>query len=244
MLTQEEVLKKLENDKPIFLTLPEGVFRYPTLTKPDDKYKKYSVKSVTEGTEETENIGATMQQIADFAYEQAKAKLEEQLETAKGEKKVKAKKALAELKKGDIPMVDDVDDDGEPTGSYVFNASMPSERKDKDTGKIIKLKPGLFDSSAKPIPAGTQIWGGSKGFVSVMLRPYYVPGTGVAGCSLRLRGVQITDLVSGGGGDASSMGFKAREGGYQAAAAADTVGEDDEAEEKSDGDSSGDDEDF
>jgi hypothetical protein len=67
---------------------------------------------------------------------------------------------------------------------------------------------------ARVLTKPPQIWGGTLGCISFEVEEggYFIPGTGLAGLSLKLAGVQILELVSGGGRDAKSLGFGSVDG--------------------------------
>ena len=74
------------------------------------------------------------------------------------------------------------------------------------TGDTFKQRPALFDNELKPISPDITIWGGSILRVSYQPFPWYTPALG-AGVSLRLKSVQVKDLVEGGGQSAEANGF-------------------------------------
>ena len=80
-----------------------------------------------------------------------------------------------------------------------FNSSYPLE-------EYFKQRPALFDNELKPISSDITIWGGSILRVSFQPHPWYTPALG-AGVSLRLKSVQVKDLVEGGGQSAEANGF-------------------------------------
>ena len=77
-----------------------------------------------------------------------------------------------------------------------------AEAKEKSNKKTIKE----FDNELKPISPDITIWGGSILRVSYQPFPWYTPALG-AGVSLRLKSVQVKDLVEGGGQSAEANGF-------------------------------------
>jgi hypothetical protein len=73
----------------------------------------------------------------------------------------------------------------------------------------------LFDAKGKPLSKDIKIGGGSKMKVSYEILPYYTAIAG-AGISLRLKAVQVIDLVEySSGGSGESYGF-GKEDGYEA----------------------------
>ena len=90
---------------------------------------------------------------------------------------------------------------------YVFKFKMKASGTNGKTGETFKQRPALFDSELKPInPEDTNIWGGSILRVSFQPFAWFTPALG-AGVSLRLKSVQVKDLVEGGGQSAEANGF-------------------------------------
>ena len=83
--------------------------------------------------------------------------------------------------------------------------------KNSKTGETWKNTVKLFDAKGKPTKV--KVGGGSRIRVSAEINPYYTPTIG-AGVSLRLKAVQIEELMQG--GDATSYGFDEIEDGFDA----------------------------
>lgn len=186
--------------KALTLTTPAGIAVWPHLNKPDTKFNPdgdYRT-GLRLTAEDAAPVLAKIQAIMDEGYA-----------TACKEKK------NPKLKKADLPIKEEMDDDGNPTGNVVLNFKLKSKIKAKD-GTIIEKKPGIFDAKGKVIAIDkTPIWGGSRIKVAFEAFAFYVPALG-AGVSLRLKGVQVLELVSG-GQTAEAMGF-GKEDGYEAQA--------------------------
>ncbi len=101
----------------------------------------------------------------------------------------------------------ETDSGGEETGNVVFKLRVKN-RITKKSGELWDRRPKLFDAALKPIDVNP--WGGSKMVVSFDV--YEWDAGGKVGVSLQPAGVQIIELVTGGGPTASSMGFAAQEG--------------------------------
>jgi hypothetical protein len=215
----------------------KGTFKFPRLGTPDTKFKpegEYSVKFVT-NREASAGLLAKLQPLHDSI--------------AKRGKKLYAELPVASRKKLDAkggfqinPLFNVVYNDAEEeTGEIEFNFKMSASGEYKNgprAGQKWSRKPAVFDAKLKPMD-GSKVWGGTVGKVSFEVGTdkegeagYFIPGTGAAGLSLRLKGVQIVTLVSGSGGDAKSMGFE-EEDGYEGDE------EKPEAEEKETGEEAG-----
>lgn len=134
---------------------------------------------------------------------------------------VSEKKALAETKKKKVKVADppykaEEDADGEETGNIKFNFKLPAKFSIKDDqGNIVDTiynKPVLFDARGHKLPSSVRIGGGSLVRVSAEAAPYYTDGFG-AGVKLRLRAVQVIELVEQGSGVSfAGAGFDIEDG--------------------------------
>lgn len=117
------------------------------------------------------------------------------------------------IKQANLPYENEVVESKE-TGNIEFKFKRKAQIIASD-GKVIPFKVAIFDSAGKPL-IDTNVWSGSKMKVSAELMPWYTAMAG-AGVSLRLRAVQITELVEGGAGSAEGYGFDKVDGGFVAA---------------------------
>lgn len=176
------------------ITTPKGRANWPKLTEPDTKFNAdgvYSVKLAL-GTADAQGVIEVIEAERAKAIEDAKA------EAGKGKK----------VKVADPPYVVDEEND-----TVTFNFKMKASGKTK-AGEVFTQKPALFDAHLNPLPAGVKIGGGSLVRVSADVVPFYTKLIG-AGVSLRLRAVQVIELVEF-GGDGASYGFEAEEDGFAA----------------------------
>ena len=196
------------------LKTPAGVAVYPHLTKPDTRFVpegQYQVK-LRIPSEEAQDLIAQLD--AAFAAAQETAK-----EKNQGKK----------IKEATKPYVIEEDDEGNETGNIVVSFKCKAQITDKQ-GNVRVNSPKLFDSKNKEFPKDEEIWGGSTLRVAFNAVPYYTAMAG-AGISLRLKAVQVIELVSGGGGgNGASYGF-GEEDGYVAPAATTNVATAADAEE-------------
>lgn len=214
--TKKPAFEKVMTDK--------GTLVYPKLNAPDTKFKadgEYQAK-LRLPAEASQKLIEQIEAALKKYWPIAKAELEEKLANAKtGADKAKAKKALAEMKEADKPYKPAYDDEGNETDEFEFNFKMPASfkaKQGKNAGKVVTMKPDIFDAKGNLLKNPPEIWGGTTGYLAGELRPFNMPiGVGI---SLRLKGFQIIELQSGGGGsrNASSYGFGAQEGGYEGGA--------------------------
>ena len=169
-----------------------GIARYPWLNYPDDQYSKPGDYKL--------GLILTKEQAAPLIK-----KIQDTISKAKELANGKKTKAAA------LPYREELDDQDQPTGNLVFNFKQKSKINLKD-GTQADMKPMVVDAKGRRL-TNEQIWGGTKCKVSALLIPYFMAGNGY-GCSLRLKAVQIIDLVSGKDGDMGKHGFK-EEKGYE-----------------------------
>lgn len=181
-------------------TSPKGIAVFPWLTTPDTKFTPQGVYRVDLklSAEDAEEVLALVS-----------AEHDKNLAAVKADPKNKGKK----IKEADLPIKAVLDDDGNETGEYLLRVKMNAKFKDSD-GKEITASPALFDAKGKPIELDS-LWGGSIIRVAYSFVPFYTAIAG-AGVSLRLRGVKVLKLSSGGGANASAYGFDEEEDGYEA----------------------------
>jgi hypothetical protein len=209
----------------------KGIFVYPKVSEPDYGSKDYpkpdgefSLKLRGKLDDaEVKTMIAKLQPTYEAALEQA-------------EKEFKALKVETRKKLGKVtvnPLFSTIyDEDENETGEVDFKFAMKYSGKFKKgpkEGQIWKIVPDIFDARGtklpyfdkqrNPIKNAPGIWGGTVGRVAFELgmnkegQPgYFIPGTGAAGLSLKLRAVRIITLVSGGQRSASDYGFEDEEG--------------------------------
>ena len=180
------------------IVTPVGTSQYAWLSTPDTRFDEtghYKTNLILK----TEEAAELMQSI-----DKALA-----LSTKDAQEKSKGKK----VKTADAPYFEEMDDDGQETGNTIFKFKCKAQIVTKD-GTIIPNRVAMFDASGKPIGKDVSVWSGSEMKVSAELIPYFTSMVG-AGVSMRLRAVQITNLVEGGGGNAKGFGFDEVDG-YQA----------------------------
>lgn len=213
-------------------TTPVGTAVYPWLNTPDTKFKaagEYKTNLVL-SAEDAAALKELVDREVNAKLEATKVQLNEDLKSATdGKKKAAIKKALTELKPS-YPYKDAVDDEGEPTGDIEFTFKTGATVKDAKTGEIKSRTVPLYD--AKKNEMSDSVYGGSRIKVAYELFPFYTSIAG-AGVSLRIRAVQVIDLVTGGSG--GSYGFD-EEDGYEtsaeAAKPAQAQGEDESQEDE------------
>jgi len=217
--------QKNNRPKMIVKTTPKGVFVFPKLNEPDYGSKDYPVPAgqyvtrlrVQKSDPKVQAFIGEMSEVLGRAREAAEAKLKEmkvparkKLEAANGGNGLKANPLFTEIYDEETE---------EPTGEIEFKFQMPATveiKKGPKAGKKLTFKPIIVDARGLPIPASKlpPIWGGTVGIVSFEYAEdgYFVEGSGLYGVKMRLLGVQILELRSGGERSAASLGFTQQDG--------------------------------
>lgn len=172
---------------------PMGVASYPWVTKPDTKFNADGEYSISLTFRDDDAAITTL----------LNQELDKSLEKAKEENQGK------KIKQADSPVVEN--DDGTITLKFKLKAKVTPKN-----GEPFEQRPALFDSKNKPLGRDVKIGGGSKVKVAFEVIPFYTALVG-AGISLRLKAVQLIDLVEYAGGDGGSYGFGETDG-YEAQA--------------------------
>ncbi len=171
-------------------TTPKGTAKYPWLSQPDTKFNpdgEYKVSLVLP----VEQADTIMQ----F--------LDEQMALA--EAKAKKDNPGKKVKVADAPYSVD-----EETGEFSVNFKLKA-KVIPQKGDSFEQKPAVFDAKGKPLQ-GVNVGGGSQIKVSYEVYPFYTALIG-AGISLRLKAVQVIDLVEfSGGANAANYGFEEEDG--------------------------------
>ncbi len=188
---------KQKNARTERINTPIGVAVYPYLSKPDDKFDDEGVYRVRLRLpeEEAQELQAQIQEQYDLGY---KAEC--------------ARQGVRKLKTEFTPWKQAVDEDGKETGEIDFNFKSKASGINKETKEAWTRKIPLFDAKGKPIDSKKiNVGTGSRIKISFFITPWYNKKSGF-GVSLRIAGVQIIELVAGGGNSAEAMGFGEEEG--------------------------------
>lgn len=178
------------------LTTPKATLKYPKLIEPETKFSPEGHYKVT-AVIPAEEAGDLADQL-DALFEAHKASLKAQ---APGQK----------FKAVD-PSFGYEDIDGKPC--FTVSVKMKAKGMDRD-GRAWTASPALFDATGAPVKHRESLrgmWSGTTGRVSFEACPFFQPAIGV-GITLRLKAVQIIDLVES-GGSADSYGFQEEAGGW------------------------------
>ncbi len=112
-------------------------------------------------------------------------------------------------------------DTGDDTGNVEFKFKLKAKVRKRD-GTYYEQAPAVFDAKVKPMDKSVLIGNGSKVKVAFEPIPYVMPSTKKAGVSLRLKAVQVIDLIEY--GNSASSVFD-EEDGYVAPSTTETIQE-------------------
>jgi len=158
----------------------KGKANWAKVFEPDTRFVpegEYSVQVIVPETE--------AQDLCEQLDGMAQAKLEE---TVKEQPKLKTVLSTRHSYE------EDTDELGNPTGSLVFKAKMKARIKSRN-GQVYEQKPAVVDAKRTPMDGNQLIGNGSVVKVAVEPVPYMMPSTKQVGVSLRLKAMQVIEMV-------------------------------------------------
>lgn len=199
------------------LQIAKGKALWAKIFEPDTKFDPNGIYSIDLIIPETE-----AQELCEYLDSVVQKRFDEEV------KEYPKKKATLSTKP---PYETDFDEDGNETGNLKFRFKLKAKGQTRD-GREYEQKPAVVDAKRKPMPNEASIGNGSIVKVAYEPIPYVMASTKQVGVSLRMKAVQIIDLVEYGGGAASVFddedGYEAEESVSQTTAFDD--GDDDGAE--------------
>lgn len=166
----------------------KGTALWAKVTEPDTKFDANGIYSVNVLIPETEAV--ELCEYLDGLVQQRYAE------------EVKAKPKLKNGLSTKAPYEPEYDQNGDPTGNIEFKLKLKAKVQARD-GSTYEQKPIVVDAKRTPIDAGTNVGNGSVIKAAYEPIPYMMASTKQVGVSLRLKGVQVLELVEYGNG--SSM---------------------------------------
>ena len=170
------------------MNIIKGKARWAKVFEADTRYVpegEYSIQVVLPETEAAE--------VCEQLDKMAEAKLAEV---------VKENPKLTNVLSTRQPFEMDTDEAGTPTGDLVFKSKMKARVKSRD-GRVYEQKPMVVDAKKTPMDGNTLIGNGSTVKIAVEPIPYMMQATKTVGVTLRLKAVQVIDLVEYGNNAAS-----------------------------------------
>lgn len=157
---------------------PKGIAVYPWLNRPDTKFSEdgdFKVTLKVDAAEASPLIQKLDDIISDYQQQQSK---------------VDPKMSRYNVTQ---PYEEEMDDQGNLTGNYLFKFKQKAKIHTKD-GRTIDMKVALVDASRTPTTVN--VGGGSEIKIAATVFPYAMNTNKTIGLSLRPNAVQILSLVS------------------------------------------------
>ncbi len=176
-----------------YSTTPKGSFHWAHVGTPDTTFKaegQFHVKLQLAGQEAED-----MRNAVDTAHANWKSEVN----------KTKGQKAYQEF----LPYKVVLGDDGMESGIQ-FHFKMKASGVNSRTGQAFTQRPMVVGPDKTPLPTNIKIANGSTGKVAYEMAPYQF-GSGL-GIQLRLRGVQVLNLIEWNGDSADDSMFSVEDG--------------------------------
>ena len=176
-----------------YSTTPKGAFHWAHVGTPDTTFKaegQFHVKLQLAGQEAED-----MRNAVDTAHANWKSEVN----------KTKGQKAYQEF----LPYKVVLGDDGMESGIQ-FHFKMKASGVNSRTGQAFTQRPMVVGPDKTPLPTNIKIADGSTGKVAYEMAPYQF-GSGL-GIQLRLRGVQVLNLIEWNGDSADDSMFSVEDG--------------------------------
>ena len=159
-------------NKPIILTTPEGTAKWPYLTDPDTMYDPGGLYH-TKLTCKKEDSVKIKKIIDDLIAQEVKKQHDENPDKA-------IKKSLPYIEEGD---------------EITFTFKMKASGTRKVDGKAFTQEPNIVNADLSPFDKSQKIWGESV--LKITFEPYSWNMPIGIGCTLRIKDVQVVQLVTG-----------------------------------------------
>jgi hypothetical protein len=172
------------------LTTPKGTAVYPRIDNPDTKFNEDGVYSCKLHVDEA-SFNAFTKQVTDIVEREYEAEC-----TVKGKKLKKAATTPIRIT---------------PDGDFEIYAKQVAQRQTKKG--LLTFTIPVFDSKGAKLPTSPAIGSGSTLKLSVEVYTWYTDLQGF-GYTLRMKAVQLLDLIEYNNGSGSSYGFTEEENGY------------------------------
>lgn len=186
-------------------TSPAGTAVWPKLNEPDTKFDAdgvYHTKLAFDADDSSAAaLVAKLEKVRDDFFDATVQRLIDEKKAGKAKN----------LKKLEVVKAEVDDETGDETGRIILVAKLKSKGSSKD-GKTWTNKLDYFNAKGVQLKNPPRIGSGSKLKLNFEAKPYLRETDGVVGVSLRLNGVQILTLVSGGARTAADYGFGEEDG--------------------------------
>ena len=159
-------------NKPLILTTPKGTAQWPYLTEPDIEFNPDGLFHTKLSCKKSESVNIK-KAIDDMIAQEVKKQHDQNPDKA-------IKKSLPYTEEGD---------------DIIFNFKMKAKGTRKSDGKPFTQEPNIVNADLTPFNKDQKIWGDST--LKITFEPYAWNMSIGIGCTLRIKTVQVLELVTG-----------------------------------------------
>ena len=158
--------------KPLILTTPKGIAKWPYLIEPDIEFNPDGLFHTKLSCKKSESVNIK-KAIDDMIAQEVKKQHDQNPDKA-------IKKSLPYTEEGD---------------EIIFNFKMKAKGTRKSDGKPFTQEPNIVNADLTPFNKDQKIWGDS--ILKITFEPYAWNMPVGIGCTLRIKTVQVLELVTG-----------------------------------------------
>ena len=159
-------------NKPLILTTPKGIAKWPYISEPDTEYNPDGLFHTKLSCKKTESVNIK-KAIDDMIALEVKKQHDQNPDKA-------IKKSLPYIEEGE---------------EIVFNFKMKAKGTRKSDNKPFTQEPNIVNADLTPFNKDQKIWGDS--ILKITFEPYAWNMPVGIGCTLRIKTVQVLELVTG-----------------------------------------------
>ena len=159
-------------NKPLILTTPKGTAQWPYLTEPDIEFNPDGLFHTKLSCKKSESVNIK-KAIDDMIAQEIKKQHDKD-----------PNKAITKS----LPYTEEGDD-------IIFNFKMKAKGTRKSDGKPFTQEPNIVNADLTPFNKDQKIWGDST--LKITFEPYAWNMSIGIGCTLRIKTVQVLELVTG-----------------------------------------------
>ena len=159
-------------NKPLILTTPKGIAKWPYLIEPDKEYNPDGLFHTKLSCKKSESVNIK-KAIDDMIAQEVKKQHDLNPDKA-------IKKSLPYTEEGE---------------EIIFNFKMKAKGTRKSDGKPFTQEPNIVNADLTPFNKDQKIWGDST--LKITFEPYAWNMSIGIGCTLRIKTVQVLELITG-----------------------------------------------
>ena len=159
-------------NKPLILTTPKGIAKWPYISEPDTEYNPDGLFHTKLSCKKTESVNIK-KAIDDMIALEVKKQHDQNPDKV-------IKKSLPYTEEGE---------------EIIFNFKMKAKGTRKSDGKPFTQEPNIVNADLTPFNKDQKIWGNS--ILKITFEPYAWNMSIGIGCTLRIKTVQVLELITG-----------------------------------------------